>query len=202
MPDENDDQDDVRAISALFTALKPLNAESRVAVLEFVIKRLGISLNVPDVPPVHNPPVALAAMPSATTFDNSPPPPPSGTRDIRTFAAEKKPKTVNEKVAVVGYYLSQLAPEGERRDHLVADDIKIFFIQADFELPSAAPHVTLANAKNAGYLSALERGQYRLNAVGHNLVAHKLPGEGGGEAKARPAARNAAKTKPQRRGRK
>jgi Transmembrane secretion effector len=35
--------------------------------------------------------------------------------------------------------------------------------------------MTLTNAKNAGYLNALERGRFKLNPVGHNLVAHKLP---------------------------
>jgi hypothetical protein len=43
--------------------------------------------------------------------------------------------------------------------------------------------MTLSNAKNAGYLNALGGGQYRLNAVGHNLVAHKLSGGEAGEAK-------------------
>lgn len=121
------------------------------------------------------------------------PPPPSGVHDIRSFAAEKKPKTVNEKVAVIGYYLAQLAPEGERRDYLIADDIKAYFIQADLQLPTAPPNVTLINAKNAGYFNASDRGQYKLNAVGHNLVAHKLPSGEAGEAKRRAAPRKPRK---------
>ena len=95
--------------------------------------------------------------------------------DIRTFAGLKTPKTMSEKVTVIAFFLAHVAPPGERRDFITSEDIKPYFIQADFELPTGPANMTLANAKNAGYLNALERGQYRLNPVGHNLVAHKLP---------------------------
>ncbi|MGA2843159.1 MAG: hypothetical protein ABSG18_24010 [Steroidobacteraceae bacterium] len=187
----DEDEDDVKAISALIAALKPLNAESRVHVLEFVLKKLGISLSAQHASPAHIPAAAHtpATPPPATPHH----PPPSGVHDIGSFAAAKKPKTVNEKVAVIGYYLAQLAPEGERRDYLIADDIKTYFIQADLQLPTAQPSVTLINAKNAGYFNVSDRGQYKLNAVGHNLVAHKLPSSEPGEAKRRTAPRKPTK---------
>jgi hypothetical protein len=94
---------------------------------------------------------------------------------MRSFAAEKNPKTVNEKVAVIGHYLAHAAPAPERRDYLVSDDIEKYFMQAGFSLPAAPGSVTLANAKNAGYLSVLNRGRFKLTVVGYNLVAHKLP---------------------------
>jgi hypothetical protein len=78
-------------------------------------------------------------------------------------------------VAILAYYLANLAPADQRRDHIVPDDIKRYFPQANFELPTAPPGMTLVNAKNAGYLDMLGTGQYRLNPVGHNLVTHKLP---------------------------
>lgn len=107
----------------------------------------------------------------------SPPPEHPGEQpDIRSFAAAKQPQTLNEKVAVVAYYLAQLASATERRNFITSDDIKPYFIQAHFELPTGPANMTLTNAKNAGYLNALERGRYKLNSVGHNLVAHKLPG--------------------------
>lgn len=180
----DDDEDDVKAISALIAALKPLTAESRVHVLEFVLKKLGITLGTQQAAPAH---VQTAAHPAATgPAEAARHAPSSRIHDIRSFATEKNPRTVNEKVAVIGYYLAQLAPEAERRDYLISDDIKHYFIQAGFELPTAPPNVTLAHAKNAGYLNALERGQYKLNAVGHNLVAHKLPSgkEDGGTRRA------------------
>lgn len=194
MADGNDDEDDVKAISALIAALKPLDPESRVRVLEFVLKKLGISLSTQHAPSSQNPshdndaparPAAPSRKPTLSDF-----------HDIRSFAAEKNPKTVNERVAVVGYYLGHLAPEAERRDYIVADDIRTYFIQAGFELPTAAPQMTLVNAKNAGYLNVSERGQYKLNAVGHNLVAHKLPSGAGDHTVRRSTARKVSAKKP------
>ena len=78
-------------------------------------------------------------------------------------------------VAILAYYLAHLAPADQRRDYIIADDIKKYFPQANFELPTGSPGVTLMNAKNAGYLDAVGSGHHRLNPVGHNLVTHKLP---------------------------
>jgi hypothetical protein len=171
MAEEADD--DVKAITTLISVLKPLEPQARIHILDFVFKRLGISLPAaePFTPAAPSPLAPPASPPTPPT-----PPTPAGTLvDIRGFADEKKPKTVNEKVAVVAYYLAHLAPAAERRDQITADDIQPYFIQAGFALPTSSGSMTLTNAKNAGYLNALERGQYRLNAVGHNLVAHKLP---------------------------
>ena len=187
-----DEDDDVNAISTVIAALKPLNSESRVYVLEFVLKKLGISLGAQSASPAHVPPTTdTPARPPPATPHHSP----SGVNDIRSFAAEKNPKTVNERVAVIAYYLAHLAPEGECREYLISDDIKTYFIQAGFELPTAPPGITLINAKNAGYLNASERGQYKLNSVGHNLVAHKLPSGGASEAERRAAGRRPTKKK-------
>ena len=183
-------EDDVKAISMLLAVLRPLDAETRVHVLEFVLKRLGISLTAQPGAPPHKPFISdlNLAPPTPAT------PALQGSVDIRSFAAEKAPKTVNEKVALIGHYLAHFAPASERRDYLVAQDIESYFVQAGFPLPAAPASITLANAKNAGYLNAVDRGQFKLNAVGHNLVAHKLPsGEAGG--KQRIAVRKRAKNK-------
>ncbi|MGH7102776.1 MAG: hypothetical protein ACRD22_12720 [Terriglobia bacterium] len=189
---EESEADAIKAISALMAVLKPLDADARVYVLEFVLKILGISLSPGPAAPVHKP---------GTTDTNPAPPialaPAAATPvDIRSFAAEKIPKTVNEKVAVIGYFLAHLAPPSERRDNLVSDDIKTYFIQAGFQLPTAPANMTLTNAKNAGYLNGLDRGRYKLNSVGYNLVAHKLPGGNAGAKKRKVAKRT---TKPRAR---
>jgi hypothetical protein len=170
MTDEVDD--DIKAITTLISVLKPLDPQARIHILDFVFKRLGIAVPAEATPSSQlvTPPPHVVLPPPA-----SPPVMQPSVVDIRTFAKEKMPKTVNEKVAVLAYYLAHLAPVSERRDYLVADDIQSYFIQADFQLPTSPERITLSNAKNAGYLNASERGQYTLNAVGHNLVAHKLP---------------------------
>lgn len=80
-------------------------------------------------------------------------------------------------VALVAYYLEHLAQPPERREFITGHDIQPYFKQAGFRFPEAPPAVTLGHAKNAGYLNALDRGRFRLNPVGYNLVEHKLPME-------------------------
>jgi hypothetical protein len=182
----------VKAISTVMEALSPLDPEAREHVLEFVVKRLGMAaLKPPAAPTVLTVPAA-PVIPGHTAAPASP----AGGADIRSFAALKAPKTLNEKVAVTAFFLSQMAGPDERRDYITSEDIKPYFIQADFELPTGPANMTLTNAKNAGYLNALERGQYKLNSVGHNLVAHKLPKkEGGPKPVRKPAKKTAKKSK-------
>lgn len=191
-----DDADEGQAISTLMSVLKPLEPDARTHVIEFVLKRLGITLNQPpaafksnaeppgDAAPDHS--EVTLGLQSADILTVT---------DIRSFARNKEPKTVNEKVAVVAFYLAHLAPPAERRDNLITDDIRTYFIQAGFELPSAPATMTLTNAKNAGYLNALGGGKYRLNSVGHNLVAHKLPSSEM-STKRRASPKKAKKTRP------
>lgn len=187
----SDEADDVRAISTLLSVLKPLDADTRVHVLEYVLKRLGVAITIAtSAEPLHAPSVPPASPPYSPVVDTTPHSHTaalSAPVDIRTFASEKNARTINEKVAVVAYYLAHLAPVSERKDTITTEDIKPYFIQAGFLLPTSQPAMSLTNAKNAGYLNALDRGQYKLNAVGYNLVAHKLPGDG--EASRKPASK-------------
>jgi hypothetical protein len=169
MPDEEKVDPELQAIATLLAALEPLSNEARANVILYVFKRLGIDL------PASNPRNAGAAAGGAASHHPSFETEASGVIDIRSFKEEKQPKTASEMVAIAAYYLAHLAPPDERRDYIVADDIRKYFLQAVFPLPSAPPHMTLVNAKNAGYLDARERGQYRLNPVGYNLVTNKLP---------------------------
>jgi len=160
---------ELQAIATLLTALEPLSNDARLNVLAYVFRRLGIEFP-PDARGGARG-VAEVAAPYRAGFETET----GGVIDIRSFKEEKQPKTASEMVAVAAYYLAHLAPPDERRDYIVADDIRRYFLQAVFPLPSAPPHMTLVNAKNAGYLDARERGQYRLNPVGYNLVTNKLP---------------------------
>jgi len=166
------DQDldaELKAIATLLAALEPLSHDARLNVLAYVFRRLGIDFPVPDARASARSRAELEA--HRPDFDAEA----AGVIDIRSFKEEKQPKTASEMVAVAAYYLAHLAPPDERRDYIVADDIRKYFLQAVFPLPSAPPHMTLVNAKNAGYLDARERGQYRLNPVGYNLITNKLP---------------------------
>lgn len=75
---------------------------------------------------------------------------------------------------IVAFYLQEVAPEGEQKESVTTADLQKYFKQAQFALPGDIGQV-LKNAKGAGYFDSPARGTYKLNAVGYNLVAHKLP---------------------------
>jgi len=170
MSETKDDQE-LRAIQQVIAALSDIDSEARARVINYVFQRLGISTPAVLVEAGASGAAPAHGMEAAASLARP------GRRqvDIRTFGQEKSPRSVNERVAVVGYYLSELAPADERKADISAADITKYFKQAGFPLPGAA-RMTLVNAKNAGYLDAgAERGTYKLNPVGHNLVAHSLP---------------------------
>ncbi len=75
--------------------------------------------------------------------------------------------------ALVAYYLSEIAPSGDRKDAINKTDIERQFKSAGFRLPADASF-TLVNARNAGYLDSAGGGNYKLNPVGYNLVVHRM----------------------------
>ena len=114
--------------------------------------------------------------------------------DIKAFRAEKQPTSAYEMAALVAYYLAELAPESERKPEVDTEDMVKYFKQAAFPLPRA-PRMLLTNAKNSGYFDSGNAGGYRLNPVGHNLVAHNLPRSNAGGAIAK---RRKSRSHPQK----
>ena len=94
--------------------------------------------------------------------------------DIRALRTAKQPDSAVQMAAIVAFYLQELAPEGERKQTVVAADLDRLFKQAQFRLPVKLDMV-LPNAKAAGYFEAVARGEYRLTRVGYNLVTHGMP---------------------------
>lgn len=169
------DDTELSAIRALVDALEHLDPEARGRVVAYALSRFDIRSTVTTQ--------AAAAAPSQPADS-----PFAGTPDIRALKELKAPKSGNEMAALVAFYLSELAPEVDRKESITTADIKKYFKQAGFPLPKV-PRVTLANARNAGYFEVTsEPGAYRLNPVGYNLVAHGLPG-GGTKTGAKPKPR-------------
>jgi hypothetical protein len=167
------------AIKAVADALEPLTTASRRHVISYVADALGIaapSVATPEpVPDALQPPV-LAETPAPAT----------PATDIRTLKEQKAPKTANEMAALVAYYISELIlPVEDRRAVINKTDIEKYFKQASFRLPSRVAQ-TLPDAARAGYFDTVDRGQYKLNPVGYNLVAHGLPSKGGESRGSRP----------------
>lgn len=100
--------------------------------------------------------------------------------DIRSFFTEKAPTNDIEAVTTVAYYLQYLARNNERSETVNSQQLEQAFHHAGWSKPKVITQ-TLRNTKQAGYIdSAGEPGEYRLNPVGYNLVAHTLgePREG------------------------
>ncbi|MBI5910683.1 MAG: hypothetical protein HY848_12115 [Betaproteobacteria bacterium] len=94
--------------------------------------------------------------------------------DIQAFKQEKQPSSANEMAAVVAYYLSELAPQPHHKSEVDTTDMEKYFKQAGFPLPGSLKDL-LNRAMNAGYFDRVDRGKFKLNPVGYNLVAHNLP---------------------------
>jgi len=153
------------AIDVILDALSGLEGESIQRVLDYVIGRL--SLGRPTTI-VSGGIVGTGTIQSAGSVQ-------SGRQiSIRDLKDEKDPTSANQMAAVVAYYLSEIAPQDERKDAINTGDLQKYFKQAGFKLPKALAN-SLTNAAAAGYFDATGSGMYRLNPVGYNLVAHGLP---------------------------
>jgi hypothetical protein len=160
----------LEAIKAINDALKPLTLENRERVLQYVLGHLGISLaNSARVQATSSP---ASQLPAAGTIIQAPL---QRRPDIRSFAEEKKPKTAGEMAAVVGFFLSELAPQDEKLDEVSNPEIIKLYKQSQFMKLPKDPKQLLKSAAKSGYFDSVSHGKYKLNAVGYNLVAHNLP---------------------------
>lgn len=150
------------AIDEIVAALEALPEPSRLVAIRAACEHVGMPL--PGATLAAG--AALAPAPLEV--------PATQVQDIRGFKEQKRPATAIEMACVVAYYLRNVAPQAERKAVVTADDMQRYFVQGNFPLPKALPQL-LPNTKAAGYVDALGGGSYRLNAVGHNLVAHSLP---------------------------
>lgn len=160
---------EIGAIGTLLKALEPLAPKARQSVLEYVMRRLDISLPTTQ---------GGALPPDASLLPPGEPPvithEPTGQVHIKDIVRDKKPKSAIEMATLVAYYLSHKAPQNERKETVNNKDIETYFKIGDFKLPSK-PKFTLVNTKGAGYLDAVGDGEYKLNPVGYNLVVHSMP---------------------------
>ena len=99
--------------------------------------------------------------------------PPARTPDVRSFFDEKRPSSDVEAAATAAYYHRYLAPDDQRRETIDSALLQDAFRLARRPLPPNLRY-TLQNARNAGYLDSAGSGEFKLNAVGYNLVEHAL----------------------------
>lgn len=166
--------DELAAIKTITEALEPLDSESRERALGYAMQRLGMERAGSSAVMPATGGTVQGATGGAAQAPPAEPEAPQRIVDVRTLKDEKRPSTDVEMVALMAYYLKQMAEGDERKDEIGTEDIDKYFVQAGYPLPKEK-RFALTNAKNAGYLESVGRGRYRLNSVGHNLVAHGMP---------------------------
>jgi hypothetical protein len=176
---------EITALTTLIKILEPLENEQRLRVLNFVFHKLNIRMPEPvgHVQGVGLDSELAAALGTELEEKSHQASSSVAATDIRTLKDAKRPRTASEMTALVAFYLEHVAVGTEKRNFITGEDIKPYFNQAGFPLPTGPTSMTLTNAKNAGYLNARDRGQYQLNPVGYNLIAYKLPVEDSAERK-------------------
>lgn len=157
------------AAKAIATTLKSLDKQQQAQAIRYASDSLGLGTALQSAPspgPSAQPDTQMPAHSTGTRARST---------DIKAFTEAKAPKSDQQFAAVVAYYYQFEAPEGERRDAIDAATLtNAARVVGRMRPPNAS--FTLANAKNAGYLDSAERGQFRINTVGENLVAVTLPG--------------------------
>jgi hypothetical protein len=164
---EKDIDQEVEAIRTISSALQPLDDLGKQRVIDYVLKRFGLMASQP-IQPIQGPSIPKSAQDFLAETSLS------EITHIRQFKELKKPKTAIEMAALVAYFLSDLAPQKERKSTVTTKDMETYFKIANYRLPTALQQL-LGNAKNAGYFDQVRTGEYKLNAVGYNLVVHNLP---------------------------
>lgn len=137
---------------------------------ERILRWVAESLNLASAPTSAPPtPQASPIQPTETAIAS-----PSHAIDLRTFVDEKQPRTDTQFAATIAYFYRFMAPESERKDTITTQDLQTASRLANrkrFDSPS----VPLNNAVANGFLDRGGRGEYRINAVGENLIAMTLP---------------------------
>jgi len=164
---EKDIDKEVEAIRTVSSALQPLDDLGKQRVIDYVLKRFGLMASQ-LMPPIQVPSIPKSAQDFLAETSLS------EITHIRQLKELKKPKTAIEMAALVAYFLSDLAPQNERKSTVTTKDMETYFKIANYRLPTALQQL-LGNAKNAGYFDLVRTGEYKLNAVGYNLVVHNLP---------------------------
>lgn len=167
-----------QAIDQIHSALSSLDPNARPVALQAVCSLMNIQLD-PETKTndIHSGATEKAAETTTKTHSEVNTKTPKVIKDIRSLKDEKKPASAIQMACLVAYYLSELAVGDEKSETVSTTDLDKYFKQANFKLPSDIKQV-LKNAKKAGYFESAERGKYRLNAVGYNLVTHGLPASG------------------------
>jgi hypothetical protein len=174
-------QDDLSAVRDIAALLEGFSNEERERIIRWVREKLGMSGPATVSTLQHAPanPGAQGGLVSPANPANPAPP----ARDIRSFVAEKEPKSVSQLIAVIAYYHRFVATGDAQKDTIDVSTLVDGCRKSGKAIPKR-PDQAMVNAFHDGLVDRLERGQYKISTVGENLVTMVLPdGEESGSAR-------------------
>ncbi|MGH9720721.1 MAG: hypothetical protein ACRD8O_10955 [Bryobacteraceae bacterium] len=191
--------DDLDAVRAVVDAIKDFKSDEQQRIIRWVAEKLGMPQPYAASVHAHG---ATPAAPPVTPTTPAPAAPPAGgaatAPDIKSFVAEKNPRSDVQFAATVAYYYRFEAPQAERKDAINKDDLQEAARKAGRDR-FKYPLQTLHNAHTLGLLDkGAEKATFSINSVGENLVAMTLPGDGpakNSKPHKKKAAKKAAKKK-------
>lgn len=167
--------DDLDAIRIVLDTLSPFDPKDQKRIIRWACEKLGITLevgaptNISTMVPSTMQPTDIAPLvrPSIT---------PTGSQvDIKSFLKTKNPTSDMQFAAAVAYFYAFEAPEAERKEAISSVELQDACRLLGRERLHN-PGQTLRNAVYNGLLDKSgEKGQFKINTVGENLVAVTLP---------------------------
>ena len=164
---------DFDAAKAVAEQLKDMEKERQQRILRWVAESLALDLGV--APAADRGTAERSASRGDTSSHDEARLPNRRPADIKSFVDSKRPKSDVQFATVVAYYYRFETSAENRKDSIDAEVLREAARLAGRRRPPK-PLMTLNNAKILGYLDSSDRGQFRINSVGENLVAMTLPG--------------------------
>jgi len=170
--------DDLEAVRVIVEALDAFEPGDKERIVRWALEKLKItSVGAPQTQIASSAQQAAGPTPMAIPI--------GAPKDLRSFVAEKQPKSDVQFATTVAFYHRFEAPIDRRKENINADDLTEACRLANRER-LRKPLMTLNNARNLGLLDSAGRGLFTINSVGENLVAMTLPAAPGKSAKTAP----------------
>jgi len=161
-------KDDFDAVRIIVDILKDFKKEEQERIIRWAQEKVGFILPVPSI--ATTPLSQQAVYKDATRGSNK-------AITIKEFIDAKNPKKDIHFAAAVAYYYRFEAPEGRKKDVINSDDLQEACRLSTNRRRFKKPISVLNNAESMGLLDRPERGLFKINAVGENLVAMGLPAD-------------------------
>ena len=170
--------DDFEATRILVETLIPFEDTDKERIVRWACEKLGISVirqsqiqNSQTSTNLKQPPIEQQhVIPSSQNKGGTP-------VDIKTFVNSKNPASDMQFATTIAYYFAFEAPDDQRKISISSQDLQDSCRLLGRERLQN-PGQTLRNTHHNGLLDkAEEKGAYKINTVGENLVAVTLPGD-------------------------